>query len=156
MGLWVDSYWKGTAIRLSWREEGMFQGNRVGEFDNIEVCSSRGLIVVWKYESLSSSTDVGLQLITRPDHYFSGHQWDKSFLGFGTSSYGLKLRHYATPHWFLTLLLAILPAVWLIKWRKRRKLGPNACSSCGYDLTGNETRQCPECGVEADTAQTTT
>ena len=51
------------------------------------------------------------------------------------------------PHWFLTLIFTILPTIWLFKWNKRRKLGPNACLACGYDLTGNESGQCPECGA---------
>ena len=51
------------------------------------------------------------------------------------------------PHWFLILIFAMLPAIWFIKWRKRHKLGPNACPSCGYDLTGNTTGTCPECGA---------
>jgi len=59
-------------------------------------------------------------------------------------------------HWFLTLIFAILPAIWLYKWRKRRKLGPTACPDCGYDLRGNETGECPECGKSTgtETAQT--
>ena len=59
----------------------------------------------------------------------------------------------------LVPLLATLPAVWLykptiwlFKWNKRRKLGPNTCPSCGYDLTGNESGVCPECGVGAETS----
>jgi len=54
-------------------------------------------------------------------------------------------------HWFLTLIFAILPAIWLFKWNKRRKLDPNACPACGYDLTGNESGVCPECGVALNT-----
>ena len=61
---------------------------------------------------------------------------------FGNTNYMVIL-----PHWFLALIFATLPAIWLYKWNKRRKLGPNACPSCGYDLTGNETGECPECGV---------
>jgi hypothetical protein len=45
------------------------------------------------------------------------------------------------------LIFAILPAIWLFKWNQRRKLSPNACLGCGYDLTGNESGVCPECGV---------
>ena len=51
---------------------------------------------------------------------------------------------------FLTLIFAALPAIWLTKWNKRPKLGPNSCTDCGYDLTGNETGVCPECGVDAE------
>ena len=61
----------------------------------------------------------------------------------------LRIEGIDVSHWFLTLTFAILPAIWLFKWNKRRKLGPNACSSCGYDLTGNESGVCPECGASS-------
>ena len=47
---------------------------------------------------------------------------------------------------FADVKFAIGPAIWLFKWNKRRKLGPNAVPSFGYDLTGNESGVCPECG----------
>ena len=53
-----------------------------------------------------------------------------------------------SPHWFFALIFAILPTIWLFKWNERRKLGPNACPSCAYDLTGNTTGHCPECGAQ--------
>ena len=77
--------------------------------------------------------------------------------------FGVKLIHeenytrrisLSTPIWFLILVFAILPTIWLIKWNKRRKLGPNACPACGYDLTGNETGECPECGHASETEAT--
>ena len=56
------------------------------------------------------------------------------------------------PHWFLTLIFAILPPIWLFKWRKRRRLARvGKCPSCGYDLTGNESGVCPECGKSIGT-----
>ncbi len=50
-------------------------------------------------------------------------------------------------HFAIPIILLVLPAIWLFKWSKRRNLPDNACPSCGYDLTGNETGQCPECGA---------
>ena len=35
-----------------------------------------------------------------------------------------------------------------------RKLSPNACPSCDYDLTGNTTGVCPECGHASETKAT--
>jgi len=73
---------------------------------------------------------------------------------------------YGHPYWLLldggvhlfgwVLMYSILPAIWLFKWNRRRKLGPNACPSCGYDLTGNESGKCSECGVatKPEAAQT--
>ena len=74
-------------------------------------------------------------------------------LGFG---FDLTDWSVVVPHWFLALIFAVLPAVWFMKWRKRRKLGPNSCGSCGYDLTANETGECPECGksIGTEAAQT--
>lgn len=31
-------------------------------------------------------------------------------------------------------------------WRDRRGFGPGRCLKCGYDLTGNVSERCPECG----------
>lgn len=33
-------------------------------------------------------------------------------------------------------------------WATRRIVVPGHCVSCGYDLTGNVSGRCPECGVE--------
>ncbi len=51
------------------------------------------------------------------------------------------------PIWFLFLLLA-LPTGYLF-WSDHRKRGkPGHCAACGYDLTGNTSGTCPECGAE--------
>ena len=49
------------------------------------------------------------------------------------------------PLWLL-LLLAGVPTAFLF-WRDRRK-PPGHCRQCGYDLTGNVSGRCPECGAE--------
>ena len=50
------------------------------------------------------------------------------------------------PLWTL-ILLALLPACWL--WLLDRRRPPGHCPKCGYDLTGNTSGLCPECGRAA-------
>jgi len=52
---------------------------------------------------------------------------------------------YVLPYWMLLLLTAI-PTAWL--WhRDRRRIRPGCCLRCGYDLTGNISGVCSECGL---------
>lgn len=48
----------------------------------------------------------------------------------------------------LTVVTGILPIVFLIRvfFRSRRMARENVCRKCSYDLTGNVTGVCPECG----------
>ncbi len=47
------------------------------------------------------------------------------------------------PLW-LVLIVVALPAYFL--WRSERRPPPGHCKSCGYDLTGNVSGMCSECG----------
>jgi len=52
------------------------------------------------------------------------------------------------PYWLPALLSIMHPVVWLLKWNRRRRLALiGKCSSCAYDLTGNLSGLCPECGA---------
>jgi len=51
--------------------------------------------------------------------------------------------------WFLSLVFAVYPAIFFIRSYRRRRLRRQAlkpCGQCGYDLHGNESGTCPECG----------
>jgi len=51
------------------------------------------------------------------------------------------------------MLLAIPTLfLWRAERRDRRRAAAGACSACGYDLTGNVTGRCPECGAAAEAA----
>jgi len=51
----------------------------------------------------------------------------------------------------LTLLAGFLPAVVAVRWaiglRQRRRGASDRCRNCGYNLTGNTSGICPECGT---------
>ena len=54
------------------------------------------------------------------------------------------------PLWIFAALFATYPAVAFIRgplrrWRRRKR---GWCLKCGYDLTGNETGVCSECGTK--------
>jgi hypothetical protein len=48
------------------------------------------------------------------------------------------------PMWAIVVATAFLPLIWVIS-RHRRKVG--GCPTCHYDLTGNTSGVCPECGT---------
>lgn len=68
---------------------------------------------------------------------------------------GLSYAHESTgywcvlvPAWFGVACSAVLPASWLANGsRIRRQRRRNRCATCSYDLTGNVSGVCSECGT---------
>jgi len=56
---------------------------------------------------------------------------------------------YWIPLWLPFLLIA-LPTGFLFWSDHRRRMRAGCCGKCGYDLTGNSSGTCPECGGPAD------
>ena len=57
---------------------------------------------------------------------------------------------WAFPCWFPCTLTVILPAIWLWRYRRDRRMptdGMPHCATCDYNLTGNVSGICPECGT---------
>ena len=55
------------------------------------------------------------------------------------------------PWWLVTPACAAYPAIALIRAplrRRRRRRLKGLCLACGYDLTGNVSGRCPECGAK--------
>ncbi len=64
-------------------------------------------------------------------------------------SYGRFVR-IGSPFWIPFLVFGVYPAVTFVRgplrrWRRRRK---GLCVRCGYNLRGNVSGVCPECGKE--------
>ncbi len=65
----------------------------------------------------------------------STKDWSKGFSGQGS---------VFVPIWCI-LMAAAVPTY--ILWRRDKRYPPGHCRKCGYDLTGNESGVCPECGT---------
>jgi hypothetical protein len=61
--------------------------------------------------------------------------------------YTITDRMITFPHWFPLLVFTALPAWWSVaRIREARRIREGCCKTCGYDLTGNVSGACPECG----------
>jgi hypothetical protein len=56
----------------------------------------------------------------------------------------MPVTRYILPLWIPFILVAV-PTVLL--WRRDRRIPPGHCRKCRYDLTGNTSGICPECGT---------
>jgi hypothetical protein len=52
----------------------------------------------------------------------------------------------SVPIWCFAAALIVVPMLDLLRYRWRRGRGIGGCERCGYDLTGNVSGRCPECG----------
>jgi len=75
---------------------------------------------------------------------------DGRWLGFQSTRGRLatmQLHIIAIPFWFLFLPSAILPVLWFVSLRRRRRRARSGrCLNCGYDLRESK-HKCPECGT---------
>jgi len=84
---------------------------------------------------------------------FAGFGWEESRIGLifpdGHSVYTPGFhREWWVPNWIIFVTTAILPGVWIVnQLRKRRISDGRMCNKCRYDLTGNTSGVCPECGT---------
>ncbi len=84
---------------------------------------------------------LGWELDTRSPHVMT---WSPTYNS-GPTSFSVGL-----PLWIPFLLVAIPTA--LLWWRDGRRIPPcGHCQKCGYDLTGNVSGVCPECGEKTST-----
>lgn len=51
------------------------------------------------------------------------------------------------PYRSICALSLLIPIGWCIRLGLRRRVDPNRCRRCGYNLTGNTSGRCPECGI---------
>jgi hypothetical protein len=85
--------------------------------------------------------------VAQANNYPTGGVAGFEWIGIGTSDYLCVL---LIPFWAVALLaLAASIWAWLAYRRRRERDRPGHCNACGYDLKGNLSGVCPECGAAA-------
>ncbi|NLE96307.1 MAG: hypothetical protein GX600_11645 [Dehalococcoidia bacterium] len=84
-----------------------------------------------------------------PGLYYLAHWGDRWTLDLQESP---KMFIVQMPIWPLLLTCMLLPAISLlcVTVRRLRRKPPGHCENCGYNLTGNVSGICPECGEKPD------
>ena len=152
VGLWVDGYFNSTLLAYTSQKSVSFSASSgIGTLLLTRTGAPGKSAIFLKVPGWLAIRD------SLKGRVAIGKYMDVEIIGFGIS-WGTKMQasfpfqydgvHQASvPHWFLALIFAIAPAIWFMRWRRRRNLPDNPCPSCGYDLTGNMTGTCPECGA---------
>lgn len=134
------------AIALFWVSTGFFFFG-FGDGDTLLVEVTRGMFYArWGREPLM------IEKIYIPD----GFTWGDDYSSFG---FDLALDAWPwldtyekpagfegnVPLWLVCPPLALFVLLW--SCRRRVRPGPGCCATCGYDLRGNVSGRCPECGA---------
>ena len=152
VGLWVRSYWQLDTL--------YYVGHN---WASVSVSSKWGAV------TFGTRRIAGLGDPEHAWHFHSGRADRLSFgiphyslFGFSTSGFADKVqtafgayqyedKYLTVPFWFILVCPAVLPVFYVLVDRRHHRrnwpLSCNRCPSCGYNLTGNTSGVCPECGT---------
>jgi hypothetical protein len=138
--LWIRSLWIGDTINIyRGHSQFMLQTTRAGSID-LGLNTPISLVPEISHFRRPMTPYDGKNAFDRPQLKFAG-------IGVGWPSPGWPYYWVRLPFWCAMILSAILPAWWIVWYRRRRHLKfPGLCAKCGYDLRASAHR-CPECGT---------
>ena len=143
--LWVRGYWRSDLIGYAVARG---DGARAAAW----LCSGRGGIGVVAISAPPGRVyPVGAVWRAQPPQY-GGADWSDLangrlglYVAASRDTHGLGVAGVCLPAPVVVLSTAVLPVLHLL--RRRRRLRPGQCAHCGYNLTGNVSGVCPECGT---------
>ncbi len=81
-----------------------------------------------------------------PSSGCADEDWGLTWPEFWSTDWGVSSSQ--VPFWFPFLLIAAPTGI--LWYRDRHHIQPGHCQKCGYNLTGNTSGKCPECGTACD------
>jgi hypothetical protein len=152
--LWVRSYWTADGVAVLCRA-----GSSVTAEPVFQLFSMSGVLVAivnessssgdWAYDSVNFGS---APLVSQPGE---SHLSPLTFrwIHFRAQTGPRAALWVAAPVWCFPLVFMVVGgAGLLIVYRARRRQQTGQCARCGYDLTGNVSGVCPECGETAPEA----
>jgi hypothetical protein len=158
---WSVRWVRGEQVQSGWTEPLLYKARLlVVHSSDADECpcvsemvtlQSGRISVFWDYDP---SVD-GLRLVARPG-------WSVQRLPHQRAWSEARAKWWKWIEWFdwiaspsyrtLTIrlwppVLAVAAVTMLLWWLDRRRIPAGHCQNCGYDLTGNVSRRCPECGT---------
>ncbi|HSZ54660.1 MAG TPA: hypothetical protein VK797_03310 [Tepidisphaeraceae bacterium] len=156
VGLWVRSYWDYDACSYGWPDGEFFELSSMRGHICVEAGSSslpitgvwstsqkveKGMIAPWVSTNPLGFRFRSVKTIIVPVSLPYGPSSSTSPASSSTS----RSEMIVVPNCLIVVLTAILPAVWLR--RRLSRLAFGVCPACSYNLTGNTSGVCPECGT---------
>ncbi len=131
--------------RAHYHERELFFGNEIGVTD---ILNSE------EFDAANSRRGGKTFLYTWGTLTTRRHQYSEST----SRRFYTRYFQFGVSTWFVSILTAIYPAIFYFRSYRRRRVRRQAlhpCSQCGYDLQGNESGVCPECGERVASSSTT-
>ena len=137
--------WGGTAACLSILCAFIFSTQRavqwVSPTDTYAVMLHFGAVAfLWKPPSYRCPDFVGWYVA-----HYSGTLDLRDCFGWPAINQSMSVLEVWLPLWIPFVLVAVPTA--FLWWRDRHRIPPGRCQKCGYNLTGNVSGVCPECGT---------
>ena len=152
VGLWPRSY--RVTDFIGWSDDGRFVGAlSMHGLIRLEYGSYPAGAPGWSYVSYATPGGAEPGLWGEVRARDRGGGWLRPVgIAYATVDYvadgSRRRRALYLPHWLFAAVAALAPA-WRLRHalRSRRRLAAGRCPACGYDLTGNTSGVCPECGT---------